>query len=765
MNLFGEDYDQYVQINYRCVDTMLSVNFIYDLYDQYDADVNFYRYKNVKIYYKDKKMWSYTPKKDWDLVRIELAKKFLTTDTDLIHKIEAYCKRDKEELYRFLPTIDPQYLQSLTLYELSELITKWYYLTLNQIYLINLAPIENGIFHAIDELASKEKISQEELSVLLSLEEMTEIQTENLTFLNMIYNHGLDNLEDKSLHEHYIRYKHLSIGYGSKEMSKEVFFSRYKNYCEKGKEYIKEQIEEISNYPDNIKQKKQSIEVRIKNKKLLILLHCATRLGQLRDKNKALLGKSVEYRNLILKEIVTRTKVPKEELQFYLLDEIIQFLKGEVRLSYKEIARRKEGVLLASVATLHTGTAANEAYYKGNLQEKNTLDVSKAKGVCASPGRVEGIARIITNASDCEKFQEEDDILITHGTDFDFMNVMIKAKGIITEEGGILSHASVVSREMKKPCIISFDHITNLIHTGDYIVMDATKGTVEILKCITNEKKKNEVQEIFTLESTVMKASSVGNKAYNLWLLRQYGFQVPESMFISREFFLQLLQKQQLLSAYQQYLRDGDYTSIKDLLDQLSIPVEVILSHLNTNSNIYAIRSSSPNEDCKTLSFAGQYATYLFRKSISEITESIKNVLKSYYEFNLEYVGAFDSFQGDDNMGGVILQNMILADYAGVLFTKHPVEKKSDCLVIECCKGVGNKLVDHNVKPSRYIVNRTNIENVELESECDYLTKEAIHQLSRTGLEIKRKFGVELDIEWALKGSELFILQCRPITN
>lgn len=51
------------------------------------------------------------------------------------------------------------------------------------------------------------------------------------------------------------------------------------------------------------------------------------------------------------------------------------------------------------------------------------------------------------------------------------------------------------------------------------------------------------------------------------------------------------------------------------------------------------------------------------------------------------------------------------------------------------------------------------------ESECDYLTKEAIHQLSRTGLEIKRKFGVELDIEWALKGSELFILQCRPITN
>lgn len=65
------------QINYRNVDSMLSVQFIYDLYDQYSSTINWFRFKNVCLYYQNNKLWSYTPADEWENVLNNIAKQFI----------------------------------------------------------------------------------------------------------------------------------------------------------------------------------------------------------------------------------------------------------------------------------------------------------------------------------------------------------------------------------------------------------------------------------------------------------------------------------------------------------------------------------------------------------------------------------------------------------------------------------------------------------------------------------------------------------------
>ena len=71
--------------------------------------------------------------------------------------------------------------------------------------------------------------------------------------------------------------------------------------------------------------------------------------------------------------------------------------------------------------------------------------------------------------------------MVAIGTDFDLMDAIHRSAGIITEEGGLLSHASVVSREMKKPCIIGVNNATGIIKDVDKIILDSKKGIITIL--------------------------------------------------------------------------------------------------------------------------------------------------------------------------------------------------------------------------------------------------------------------------------------------
>jgi pyruvate,water dikinase len=73
---------------------------------------------------------------------------------------------------------------------------------------------------------------------------------------------------------------------------------------------------------------------------------------------------------------------------------------------------------------------------------------------------------------------EPGDVLIISMTDPNYIPAMEKAGAFVTDMGGILCHAAIVAREMKKPCIIATKNATSVFKDGDKVIVDAEKGEV-----------------------------------------------------------------------------------------------------------------------------------------------------------------------------------------------------------------------------------------------------------------------------------------------
>ena len=101
-------------------------------------------------------------------------------------------------------------------------------------------------------------------------------------------------------------------------------------------------------------------------------------------------------------------------------------------------------------------------------------------GQTASQGYAKGIARVVLNQSQFDRFNEGE-ILVTGMTRPEFVPLMKKAAAIVTNEGGITCHAAIVSRELGKPCIIGTKNATTLIPDGAMIEVRANHGTVRVL--------------------------------------------------------------------------------------------------------------------------------------------------------------------------------------------------------------------------------------------------------------------------------------------
>lgn len=119
------------------------------------------------------------------------------------------------------------------------------------------------------------------------------------------------------------------------------------------------------------------------------------------------------------------------------------------------------------------------------LKEK-AEEIKVLKGTVASRGKAEGFVKIVNNKDDINKIKEGD-ILVTLMTSPYMTISMEKAAAIVTDEGGILCHAAIVSREMGIPCVIGTKIATKVLKDGDLVRVDAEKGIVEIKTGIKNE--------------------------------------------------------------------------------------------------------------------------------------------------------------------------------------------------------------------------------------------------------------------------------------
>ena len=96
-------------------------------------------------------------------------------------------------------------------------------------------------------------------------------------------------------------------------------------------------------------------------------------------------------------------------------------------------------------------------------------------------GIVKGKARLLRSREEMHKV-EEGDIIVAPMTIPEFLPAMKKASAFVNDEGGMLSHAAVVAREMKKPCIVDTKFATQVIKDGDELEVNADSGMVRILR-------------------------------------------------------------------------------------------------------------------------------------------------------------------------------------------------------------------------------------------------------------------------------------------
>ena len=108
------------------------------------------------------------------------------------------------------------------------------------------------------------------------------------------------------------------------------------------------------------------------------------------------------------------------------------------------------------------------------IKEKNP----EIKGIGIHKGIINGRTIIIQSERDFDKVKEGN-IIVCSMTSPNYVVILDKAKGWITDEGGILSHAAIISREMKKPCIVGTRIATKLLKDGDKIELNANTGIVK----------------------------------------------------------------------------------------------------------------------------------------------------------------------------------------------------------------------------------------------------------------------------------------------
>ncbi len=179
-----------------------------------------------------------------------------------------------------------------------------------------------------------------------------------------------------------------------------------------------------------------------------------------------------------------------------------------------------------------------------------------------------------------------------------------------------------------------------------------------------------------------------------------------------------------------------------------------------SSENLFSVRSSFSDEDGKRHSFAGQFLT-LLNVQRSDVENAVSQVLNSAQDAE-HYTDALKlTLSGKMS---VIIQEMITADYSGVIFTANPHGILSETLIVTS-QGCGSGVVDGTALTTTYHYSRPDEKYYyHTQDSAIKLPSKTVRALVLQGEKIQKLFGYYCDIEFCIKGDEIFILQCRPIT-
>ena len=176
-----------------------------------------------------------------------------------------------------------------------------------------------------------------------------------------------------------------------------------------------------------------------------------------------------------------------------------------------------------------------------------------------------------------------------------------------------------------------------------------------------------------------------------------------------------------------------------------------------SNASSFAVRSSFYLEDNDENSFAGQFKTILNVKR-EDVKKAVSEVRKSYDKT------LYKNIKGGKGLSPVIIQEMISADYSGVIFTANPLGILNEA-VITAGYGTGESIVADQTETVTYYYNRDEALFYIKEQSSLSLDHKILNELIDVAFKIRDIFAKETDIEFAVKEDILYILQARPITT
>jgi phosphohistidine swiveling domain-containing protein len=167
-----------------------------------------------------------------------------------------------------------------------------------------------------------------------------------------------------------------------------------------------------------------------------------------------------------------------KDLSLFTVDELRNLFNNKDYPNKEEIEKRK------NFCVFYNKDAKLYFNYNNNILEslpKENLSAKEVKGTVAYQGKTQGRVKIVNLEQDMGKVEKED-IIVSVNTTPSLMPVLTKCKAIVTDEGGLTCHASVLSRELGIPCVVGTKYATKIFKDGDLIEVDADKGIVRKIK-------------------------------------------------------------------------------------------------------------------------------------------------------------------------------------------------------------------------------------------------------------------------------------------
>ena len=295
----------------------------------------------------------------------------------------------------------------------------------------------------------------------------------------------------------------------------------------------------------------------------------------------------------------------------------------------------------------------------------------------------------------------------------------------------------------------------------------------------------------------------VGSKAAHLGKLIAARLPVPSGFVVTTDAYEWFIRSDSRIADWLQSLDKCDpqdlaalriaANEVREKLNEIAVPADVadaIAAALAPErAGAWAVRSSATVEDLPEASFAGQHDSFLNVCGRDAVVAAVKRCwLSLFSERAISYRLRKSIAPGHAQMA-IVVQHLVPADVAGVMFTTDPAGGNSDSILIEAAFGLGEAVVQGKVTPDRIKVSRPELRVVRREiglkgmqivagengvreellpegkTNSPALDDETAARLAELGVKVERLFGAPQDIEWAQRDGRLFLLQSRPITG